>query len=307
MSRKFSKTILTGILALCLVGGVAPMTAQAAGKSSPNDKVDSAQTIFDLVNNFRASKGLNKLKSHPGIDKVAYDWAKKMSDSHKMVHNPNVGKQYPKGWRSWGENIAYTCGGGTSIDFKAKQLHDMWLDSPGHYRNIVNPKWNVLGVGTYYNAKNDCLWAVQNFGTYNIYNATQKSTVTVTSKVSATYKKKATKTITVINKNGIATKKKVSKTFKATSTGTSKAKVTKSVNYTSYLSAADAKSQAKSKATKSARDEATKKSRANAKKAAENKAKKSVNKKIAAWKKTNNKQSSKLKELPVIVCVLHPR
>jgi uncharacterized protein YkwD len=44
---------------------------------------------------------------------------------------------------SWGENIA--CMSGCPAD--AGEAIDLWIHSPGHNANLLNPSWNVTGVG----------------------------------------------------------------------------------------------------------------------------------------------------------------
>jgi uncharacterized protein YkwD len=56
-------------------------------------------------------------------------------------------------WWSIGENI------GCGVD--ADNLHGMWMSSPGHRANILNPNFDTVGVGVVY--ARGCLWATVDF------------------------------------------------------------------------------------------------------------------------------------------------
>jgi len=46
----------------------------------------------------------------------------------------------------------------------AKSLAEGWKNSPGHYKNIINPEFNITGVSVSYNKQTQALYAVQTFG-----------------------------------------------------------------------------------------------------------------------------------------------
>ncbi len=48
---------------------------------------------------------------------------------------------------SWSENIVWYSDQNMSPQQAAAQFHDMWINSPGHYRNMTNPDWTIAGVG----------------------------------------------------------------------------------------------------------------------------------------------------------------
>jgi hypothetical protein len=45
-----------------------------------------------------------------------------------------------------GENVAMTSSRRSSESI-AKSLHKMWMKSPGHKRNILDPKFSLVGIG----------------------------------------------------------------------------------------------------------------------------------------------------------------
>jgi len=46
----------------------------------------------------------------------------------------------------------------------ANSLVDGWKNSPGHYKNIITPDFNITGVSVSYNKQTQALYAVQTFG-----------------------------------------------------------------------------------------------------------------------------------------------
>ena len=68
-----------------------------------------------------------------------------------------------------GENIAYfgTTSAGMNRKNAANQLYTQWLNSEGHYKNMVKPEYNCIGVGVYYETRADGMvyvYGVQIFG-----------------------------------------------------------------------------------------------------------------------------------------------
>lgn len=278
MKRKIS----TVVIAICigLVSNVAiSAPSYAAGKD--NDKV-SSQKIFNLTNNLRKSNKVSKLETYNKLDDVAYKWSKVMAIKQKMFHNPKVAKEIPPTWSAWGENVAYACGYG---DNTATVIFNTWANSPGHYKNMTNPNFNTIGVGTYMD-KNGCMWAVQNFGKYKKHSSTQKVQKTVTTKASGTYSTVAYKTITTTDSNGNKIKKRVSKTFKKSYKVSAKVSAKGIGKASSFNNSKEAKELAKKKAAKVAKASATKKAIKKARTNATKKAKSYVNSQIVKWKKS---------------------
>ena len=51
----------------------------------------------------------------------------------------------------YGENIVWTSNRSISADAVAKQFHQLWVDSPGHYRNMTSDRYTQFGVGFFVN------------------------------------------------------------------------------------------------------------------------------------------------------------
>jgi uncharacterized protein YkwD len=62
-----------------------------------------------------------------------------------------------------GENIAY----GTADSYAyAPAPFNAWVNSPGHYSNMINTNFTAVGIGKYYNPSNGGTYWVQFFGSY---------------------------------------------------------------------------------------------------------------------------------------------
>ncbi|MGB9743348.1 MAG: CAP domain-containing protein [Minisyncoccales bacterium] len=102
--------------------------------------------LINLANNTRAYFKLTPLKENPLLNEAAYLKAKDMLEKGYFAHySPEglspwywlqkIGYQY----RSAGENLA--------IGFvDSEQVHQAWLNSPSHKQNIINPKYQEIGI-----------------------------------------------------------------------------------------------------------------------------------------------------------------
>jgi uncharacterized protein YkwD len=148
------------------------VTANAVSVSGKNTKSASHTTTItttrtltqaDLdrivadTNVYRAAVGLAPVKQDTRLNKVASDWTKVMAAENRRYHNDNLGAQLPAGWSADGENIA----NGQTVTTVVKA----WYDSPSHRANMLNPRFNTIGVGIAYNS-NGQLFFTQDFAEY---------------------------------------------------------------------------------------------------------------------------------------------
>ena len=47
----------------------------------------------------------------------------------------------------YAENIAWHSQASMSPTVAATTMHDMWVNSSGHFRNMINPRWTKVGIG----------------------------------------------------------------------------------------------------------------------------------------------------------------
>jgi uncharacterized protein YkwD len=119
-------------------------------------------TVFNRINEYRASKGLNPVKYHPTVAGLAQEWSDSIASRDVIEHrasfwtdpramNPNNGA---------GEVIAIR------TDRDAAQLVEWWKGSPGHNAMLLDPRFNVMGAGISYTNSTYQIWGVVNFFGY---------------------------------------------------------------------------------------------------------------------------------------------
>jgi uncharacterized protein YkwD len=149
---------------ILLAFGVSPARAQSA----PNT---SQQALFDLLNAERARSGVRKLQWDPHLAESALSHARRMADqgqlSHQFAGEPDLDHRIrATGLRfdAWGENVA--------LAGSVEDIHDALMNSPPHRANILDPKYNAVGIAIL--PRGNRLYAVQNFASiYPSFTETQ--------------------------------------------------------------------------------------------------------------------------------------
>ncbi len=144
-------TTTTTTIATTTTTSTTTTTAAIADPDLKAGSIAEEVEMLSLVNDLRNSLGLEPLANHDGLAAVARAWSQHMAETGQFHHNPRFFEQYPPGFWGGGENIAW---GYVSV----QSAFNGWKNSPGHYRNMVDPNFTHIGVGivgTYY---------TQNFG-----------------------------------------------------------------------------------------------------------------------------------------------
>ena len=138
---------------LALAGTAWPqnMAAEAAG---------AEQELFRLTNRDRGAAGLPELEWNEWLAQAALKHAEEMARhrtlSHQLPGEPGLRDRIAATElrsNSEGENVALGTG--------AAQIQDDWMHSPGHRANILDPKYNAIGVAVI--RRGDQLFAVADF------------------------------------------------------------------------------------------------------------------------------------------------
>ena len=122
------------ILAMLCFGLGAPSTASAGG-----------QSVARAVNAIRAAHGLQKLRWHPALQQAARYQSRLMAQRRNMSHSVSYGNSFTSRLRRIryhgpaAENIAV---GQVSL----RQVLTDWMKSPGHRRNLLNPRMRYFGL-----------------------------------------------------------------------------------------------------------------------------------------------------------------
>ncbi len=126
------------IAGLCISAAIAPMSLKGAdAQEAPNRDADEAAFVA-MINETRAQQGVGPLVVHPELERVARGWTVKMKAAGDISHNPNLRYEVQANWRKLGENV------GVGPDVKG--LHDAFVKSPNHYRNLVDPAFDQVAV-----------------------------------------------------------------------------------------------------------------------------------------------------------------
>lgn len=103
--------------------------------------------MFRLVNEERTSRGIAALTLNSRLTELAVLKSRDMRDNNYFGHtSPTYGTpqqmldRFGVSWRAYGENIA--AGQATP-----EEVMRVWMNSPGHRANILDPRFTDIGVG----------------------------------------------------------------------------------------------------------------------------------------------------------------
>jgi uncharacterized protein YkwD len=137
------RTLRIGWLGAVLVS--LALGAAAFAQDSASESAAAEQELFRMINRDRAEADLAELEWNEWLAQAARKHAAEMARRGQLSH------QFP-GELSLRDRIA-----ATSLRFNASgenvasaptpaEMHDDWMHSPGHRANILEPKYNAIGV-----------------------------------------------------------------------------------------------------------------------------------------------------------------
>ena len=175
MGRPFWKHSLIALL--CAVGALAPLAVGADVPQPPlvaqADLGAVVSRIVELTNQTRAQNGVGPLQPVSYLANAATSHSKEMIDLNYFSHtSPTPGRAQPKmriqlaqGWDTRiGENIYRAQG--IPVAGLADRAMAAWLKSPSHFKNLVDPSFNSIGIGIV--PKGDEFAITQNFSNQTI-------------------------------------------------------------------------------------------------------------------------------------------
>jgi uncharacterized protein YkwD len=136
-------------LALAPATGMGSTAQRCAGA----DRVDlppaaQERAMRCLINSARRAKGLRPVRAHRRLARSAAQKNALMARCDDFSHTA-CGRAFTHTFdragyrgRSVGENIAW----GTGRRGTPRAIHNAWMRSPGHRRNILSPRWREVGV-----------------------------------------------------------------------------------------------------------------------------------------------------------------
>lgn len=128
-------------LSLCLVSFTPVPSPYSAAQTSRFE-----EQILQYVNAYRQSKNLPPIEMNAAISTEAIKHSTAMAGGKTPFGHDGFDdragsiKRQLSSAKKFAENVAYG-------HLDAKQVVDVWLNSPGHRRNIEGP-YNVTGIGT---------------------------------------------------------------------------------------------------------------------------------------------------------------
>ena len=138
LTAAFRATALSALLALaaCQTGDWWPRETTSAGAS-----VAAASHVRDI----RATAGLAGLSPDAKLEKAAQRQAAYMAGSGRMEHTTGPGRDFAARMKRDGvaapaaENLAHG-------RMELERLFSMWMASPGHRRNMLDPRFSRYGL-----------------------------------------------------------------------------------------------------------------------------------------------------------------
>ena len=131
------RTRVAAALVLALVA-LAPITLSAAPAGAAEVDPGAESAFISQTNALRASQGLPPLQVNGALTAKARAWAETMAAEGGIRHS-TLSDGAPSGWRRLGENV----GRGPSVN----AVHQAFVASPAHYKNLVDPGFRYVGVG----------------------------------------------------------------------------------------------------------------------------------------------------------------
>lgn len=155
MPKRWGRPVaaMVGALAVLLPVSFGPVLRSAfavAADAAPNAP-DEAEFVAD-INQVRAGAGAGALHVDSRLADEARRWAATMASSG-LRHNPDMTADAPPGWTLLGENVG--TGGSVSA------IEDAFVNSPHHYENMVDARFDALGVGVVVDG--NVLWVAEEF------------------------------------------------------------------------------------------------------------------------------------------------
>jgi len=132
----------------------------SASVSAQLQRNDSERQLFEALNRERSAQGLSALRWDASLFKAARLHALRMADlnmlEHQLPSESNLEGRLAEAGAHFSviaENIA--------IGPNPQSIHNGWMDSPGHRKNILDPRLTSVGIAAVHGPGG--LFAVQDF------------------------------------------------------------------------------------------------------------------------------------------------
>jgi uncharacterized protein YkwD len=146
-----------GFAAIAVLAAVSTAGALASPRSPSSSLSQLESSVITDINAFRAQHGLAKLRLNVQLTAAARGHSEQMARVGYFAHESSDGSVFWKRMKSFyasahswsvGENLLWSS---PSVD--GSRALQMWLASPEHRRNLVNPQWREIGISAVHAAQ----------------------------------------------------------------------------------------------------------------------------------------------------------
>lgn len=139
---------LVALLLLSLLLALVPARAALAADARTEARIEAQ--FVSLLNRERVDRGLAPVQVSAELTKVARAHTAKMVTTRRLHHNPDLARSVTN-WRKLGENV----GRGA----RATSVHEAFMRSAAHRRNVLDRDWRQVGVGV--DVRDGVIWITQ--------------------------------------------------------------------------------------------------------------------------------------------------
>ncbi len=147
------------IALLCFVTAWLPLPAWGHADIASQDR-DAESRLVTELNRDREQHGLRPLRVHEGLRQVARQHSRRMADANQLSHQFPGEDRVSARIASTGLRF-HTSGENVGLNNSLEGVEPEFMDSPPHRANILNPKYNRVGIGVV--EKDGILWVTQDF------------------------------------------------------------------------------------------------------------------------------------------------
>lgn len=127
-----------------------------------NSELQSEQQLLSLANESRKQAGAPALTLDAGLSRAARTHAQAMLDAHQLSHQFDGEPSLPQRLAATTMLLLDQEGENVALDSDAEHGHAHLMLSPPHRANLLNPAYNVVGLGVVRGG--DRLYIVEDFG-----------------------------------------------------------------------------------------------------------------------------------------------
>ena len=141
---KKSLAVLIFIASILMTGTAWAAEADHNSGSQPGVTVvpEAAPRILELINRERVRVGLDGLALDEEATKIALGWTRQMALAGRISHNQAYLSQ-----ESLQRLNAVTVGENVAFASAVDEIHSLFMGSPPHRHNILEPKYRLVGIG----------------------------------------------------------------------------------------------------------------------------------------------------------------